>query len=326
MGLPAHVEVLFGAATLEDRQPGTPIMYIIPVDAYLRMWDAAGDPTVSSQVDKIFQYTVALPSPAPASMPALPVEEVVGHNDVAVQAGRAVTDTAGTSPSASKSGFRFVGRWAQDANPVINQNLKYVYQGFTNDGKYLVSFFYPVTTPKLPRSQEEVTAGQMERFNTNPTAAIQMQAQMLDALAPSDWDPNLNTLDALVASLEIARMKSAGLLEQPWVLAGVEPGGGVKPLTDTTRHYEVLFMADGNLAYQADCNRGSGTFTYHGGMTGGLRSTLGLATMAECNDNGQGQMFVNGLMSSQDFRVLPGGSPFKLILPAGGGSLVFGPK
>ena len=61
-------------------------------------------------------------------------------------------------------------------------------------------------------------------------------------------------------------------------------------------------------------------------MVGHLRMTLGLATLAECNDGGQGQQFVNGLMAAQDYKVRAGGRTFELVLPAGGGSLVFEAK
>lgn len=56
---------------------------------------------------------------------------------LAVQVSAVPTNEA----SASKNGYRFVGRFMQDANPVTNQGLQYIYQGFTNDGEYLVSFF-----------------------------------------------------------------------------------------------------------------------------------------------------------------------------------------
>ena len=149
MGLPEHIEILFGAATPAERQPGTPIMYLIPIDAYRQLWDSNGNPAVSAEIAKIYSRTVAIPSPIPTSgWPALPPEEVVGYNDLAVQVGRAASDDL----SASKSGFRLVGRWMQDANPVTNQGLRYVYQGFTNDGQYLVTFFYPVTTKQLPNT------------------------------------------------------------------------------------------------------------------------------------------------------------------------------
>lgn len=318
-GLPEHIEILFGATTPADREPGTPVMYIIPVDAYRQMWDAAGNPSVSKAMDQIFKYTYVLPSPAPISgMPALPSEEIAGYNDLSVQVGRAVHDEA----SASKNGYRLVGRWAQDANPVTNQGLKYVYQGFTNDGKYLVAFFYPVSTSELPDTAAQVTAEQMAAFNADPTTSINESAEMLNGLPASAWDPDLEQLDALVGSLEIEGMTTSGLLDQAWTWVDIVPGGGVQPLTDASRIYQATFKSDGTMTFKIDCNTGSGTFTHDGGMVGSLRTTLGPVTLAECNDGGQGQVFMNGLMAAQDFKVRPGGAMLELVLPAGGGNLV----
>jgi len=139
MGLPQHIEINFGVTDPSKKQPGDPIMYIIPVDAYRQMWDSAGNPYVTNMISKVYTWTVALQSPPPTSgLPALPPEKIAGFNDVAVQIGRAKSDLE----SASRSGYRFVGRWAQDANPVTAETrLWYTYQGFTNDSKYLVSFF-----------------------------------------------------------------------------------------------------------------------------------------------------------------------------------------
>ena len=323
MGLPEHIEILFGAATLAERQPGMPVMYIIPVDAYRQLWDSNSNPSVSSEIATIYSKTVALPSPASTrGWPALPVEQVGGHNDLAVQVAR-VTSNAN---SASKSGYRLVGRWLQDANPVTNQGLKYVYQGFTNDGKYLVAFFYPVTTSALPRTAAQVSADEMAKFTANPTVFLQQKAAELNALPPTAWDPDLAKLDALVGSLQIAGIKSAGLLDQRWTWVGTEAiGGPLKPLA-APRAYEVLFKSDGTVTYKIDCNSGSGSFTHEGGMVGHLRMTLGLATLAECNDGGQGQQLVNGLMAAQNYKVRAGGRTFELVLPAGGGSLVFEAK
>ena len=207
-GMPEHIEINFGVTDPADRQPGDPIMYIIPVTAYEQMWDAAGNPSVTATITKIYSSTVALQSPPPTSgMPALPPEQITGYNDLAVQIGRAQSDV----DSASRSGFRFVGRWAQDANPVTAESrLWYTYQGFTNDGQYLVSFFYPVTTAKLPK-QADMTTAEWDKFNTDPQAYIKAQAEMLNALAPADWQPDLSQLDALVGSLRIQGMPRSGL-------------------------------------------------------------------------------------------------------------------
>jgi hypothetical protein len=73
--------------------------------------------------------------------------------DIDAQLGR----TGAPLTSATISGYRFVGRWGQSPNPVTNQGLRYVYQGFTNDGAYLVAFFYPVYSMVVMDRAVEVT-------------------------------------------------------------------------------------------------------------------------------------------------------------------------
>ena len=229
MGLPEHIEINFGVTDPADRQPGDPIMNIIPVTAYEQMWDAAGNPSVTATITKIYSSTVAIQSPPPTSgLPALPPEQITGYNDLAVQIGRAQSDV----DSASRSGYRFVGRWAQDANPVTAESrLWYTYQGFTNDGQYLVNFFYPVTTAKLPK-QADLTTADWDKFNSDPQAYIKAQAEMLNALAPADWQPDLSQLDALVGSLRIQGMPRSGLHDVVWQWTGSTYQGKENPIAD----------------------------------------------------------------------------------------------
>ena len=134
--MPDHIQINFGTTDPSQPQPDDPIMYIVPVDAYKNLWDAAQDSSVTQVIDGIFQFTVEIPFPPPASgMPTLPFEEIAGFNDIAVQ----VDEASDTDISATKSGYRFVGRIEQDPNPVSNEAMRYIYQGFTNDGKYLVT-------------------------------------------------------------------------------------------------------------------------------------------------------------------------------------------
>src|SRR3954468_774066 len=60
-GLPEHIQILFGATTVADRKPDTPVIYIIPVDAYKQIWDDAGNQAVSTAIDNVFKYTAILP-------------------------------------------------------------------------------------------------------------------------------------------------------------------------------------------------------------------------------------------------------------------------
>ena len=317
--MPEHIEINFGVTDPADRQPGDPVMYIVPVTAYEQMWDQAGNSYVTMTTHKIYTWTVAIQSPPPtAGLPALPPEQITGYNDLAVQIGRAQSDV----DSASRSGYRFVGRWAQDANPVTAESrLWYTYQGFTNDGQYLVNFFYPVTTAKLPK-QPDMTAADWDKFNTDPQAYIKAQAEMLNALAPADWQPDLSQLDALVGSLQIQGMPQSGLHDVVWQWTGSTYQGKENRIADPSL-YEVAYGSDGALSVKADCNRASGTYTYNGGMVGSVRVTMGPMTLAACGPDSRSEELINSLMAAQDYRVQPGGSELKLDVPAGGPVLNF---
>jgi heat shock protein HslJ len=316
MGLPEHIEVNFGVADPNAARPNDPIMYIIPITAYEQLWGEAGNPTISTTITSIYTWTVTLPQPPPAAgLPALPPEQVSGVNDLAVHVGRAGSDAL----SASKSGYRFAGRWAQDANPVTNGSLRYVYQGFTNDGRYLVAFFYPVRTDALPDSTPDE---EMAKFTADPQAYIGAQAEMLNALPPSDWQPDLATLDAVVASLRIEGMPTTGLHDTLWQWTGSTYQGKTTPV-DNPAQYEVVYHSDGTLSVKADCNDASGTYTFDGGMVGSVRVTMGPMTLAACGPGSRSDELVQSLIAAQDYRVLPGGTQLRLNMPAGGPVLNF---
>lgn len=318
-GLPEHIQINFGVVDPADKKPGEPVLYIIPVDSYRQMWDDAGNPYIANSIDGIYKWTVALQSPPPVSgLPALPPEELGGVNDLAVQIGRAASD----AQSASKSGYRFVGRWAQDANPVTSDSsLRYTYQGFTNDGKYLIAFFYPVTTASLP-AQADLSTEEMDKFNADPAAYIEAQAEVLNLLPTFDWEPDLATLDQLIGSLQIEGIPATGLQGPTWQWAGSSYQGKETPVDDPSL-YEVVYGADSSLSIKADCNRAAGTYTTEDGMVGGVRTQLGPTTLAACSPDSRSEELINSLAAAQDFRVQPGGLQLRLNMPAGGPVLIF---
>jgi|GEM_PF-415900 len=322
VGMPEHIEVNFIPAAGSQSQSYNPVMYILPVNAYRAQWEQAGNDYVTQSIESIYRNTVALQSPPPTSgMPALPPEQVGGVNDVAAQIGRV---TGVTADSASRDGYRFIGRWAQDANPIINGNLQYVYQGFTNDGKYLVSFWYPVTTAALPDSMSTFPEREQQRFDSDPQAYIEEQIAALNQLAPSDFEPNLETLDALVASLRIEEMPADGLTGYVWhpVAQSSGPGEALEAIANP-KSYSVAYYPSGNLDFVADCNVGKGTYTVDGAVTGGIHTMLGPSTLAECGPDSWGQSLVDTLTAAQNFRVLPGGIRMQLLMPAAGPVITF---
>ena len=224
MGLPAHIQVSFTPTDDTATHAPAPVMYIIPVEAYKALWDEAGNAAVRETTAQIFEYASVLPYPGPISgLPVLPFEQVGGTNDLAVRQGHVPANPA----SATKDGYRFVGRFAQDANPVTNRGLQYIYQGFTSDAEYLVAFFAPVRTEALVDSAGRVAQDEQDRLNADYSGYMQERAAMLNGLDSSAWQPDLATLDALVASLTINGMANNAAIGFIWnaIANSTVPGG-----------------------------------------------------------------------------------------------------
>lgn len=320
-GLPEHSQVLFGVTDAQDRQPRDPVIYIIPAAAYATLWLDNANPAVANTLVAIDEVSYALPSPAPtAGYPALPVEQVgTAYNDLAVQVAR----IPATPDSATKDGYRFVGRWNQDANPVTNIGLQYVYQGYTNDGKYLVSVWYPVRTEALPDEVSQVPAEDMEAFGADPTAAIAAKAEELNGLTAADFEPNLEQLDAMVASLEIEGMRSKGLEGTEWLWVATSSAGQGEQVLEPDK-YRLSFGQDGVLDVVADCVSATGSYVAEGGQSGSLKLELPELASTDCGPESQSSQLLESLPAFQDYWVRVAGNLLQLPMPAGGPVFLFG--
>lgn len=321
-GLPQHIQINFGVTSPADVQPNDPIFYLIPKQAYLDKWQAAGDDGVKNTMGLLDIYLPQQTLPLPTSgMPVLPPERVAGFNDLAVQ-GKYLSFDQGY-------GVRFVGRFNQDPNPVTNQGLFYIFQGYSQDGVQFFSFFYPVSTSVLPNSAADVAAQEMSRFNQDPAAYVQDRAQTLNAMNPADWEPNLDTLDGLVASLNYQTTAEAPS-------ATAAPPQEASPLeniqwqwtrfSDPLSAYEVpnpesywvIFKTDGSLSFQADCNTGSGSYTTDGSS---ITIALGAITKAFCGEESRSEAFLANLGAAAIYTIE--GAQLRLDLFADGGQMFF---
>ncbi|HIP71249.1 MAG TPA: META domain-containing protein [Anaerolineae bacterium] len=194
-GMPEHIEINFGVVNPADKQPGDPVIYIIPTGAYRAMWESNGDSAVSNAMDRIKEMISTQAEIPAGSNPVLPMEETGGVNDLAVQG--EYINLGGVDY------LCFVGRFGQLPNPVTNEGLRYICQGFAcENDDVLISFFYPVTTPALPNSAADVPQEEMDKVDSDVNAYLAEQAAALDALTPADWNPNLLVLQTVLASLE----------------------------------------------------------------------------------------------------------------------------
>ncbi len=196
VGLPEHIQIAFDGQSPAGRQPGEPVLYVIPADAYRALWDEAGNPLVGQLLDDIAGWVARQPNAVRTqNMPVLPIEEAGATNDVAVQGRYLEFD--------EWAGIRFVGRFAQDPSPLTNGQLRYIFQGFAGENDdYFVAAFFPVTTEALPATVEEISAEDMAVINADPVGALNLTTVELNALTDADWAPALNLLDDLVGSLQ----------------------------------------------------------------------------------------------------------------------------
>ena len=295
-GLAQHIQINFGVSMPSEVQPGDPIFYIIPKAAYLEMWDAAGDPGVKNTLSLLEILLNEQPNPFPTEgLPVLPNEQVMGYNDLAVQ-GRFWSFDRGY-------GVRFLGRFNQDANPVTNEGLFYVFQGFSYDGNYFYSFFYPVSTAVLANSVDEIPTDEMDRFKQDAAAYIEERTQALNGLAPVDWEPSLETLDSLVSSLNYVSVfdqptatptqpdYDSRLVNITWQWTQFTDPNNQTVIPDP-ENYALVFLADGRFNIIADCNSGSGSYTADGSS---ITISIGALTQAACGEESLSDQFMQYL-------------------------------
>jgi hypothetical protein len=130
-------------------------------------------------------------------------------------------------------GLRFISQHSQDPRPImLNQELFYSFQGFTDDGAYYLAAFFPVTTTVLPDTITEVDLAVINDSEASYAAYLSETTAVLDQLPPAEFIPNLTLLDAVVTSLRLHpnsvsfyEVPSFNLVIQPIDLVSGAPDG-----------------------------------------------------------------------------------------------------
>ncbi len=108
-------------------------------------------------------------------------------------------------------GTRALEVHGQGLQPVNNQDLRYVFRGYTQDGRYAVYAIFPVQASGLPSHPDPAQNTAPNVFMSlpaldNPQAIEQFNQQAivhLNQLPPTGFTPSLAALDALLQSLSI---------------------------------------------------------------------------------------------------------------------------
>ncbi len=313
-GLPDNIQVYFDPLETQERQPGDPIVYIVPVAEYVAMWQANGNESVAESVQALKALLETKPEPVPTSgLPILPYEESMGVPDIQVQT-KYLTINEG-------EGVRFVTSFSQGPNPVTRDNppLYYTFQGFSSDGEYLITFFNPVTTAALAAS-EEIAEEELQQMEADYEAYLEAKTGQLNTLSTAEWIPDLTALDAMIISLQYGPEPEAPQPSNPltnirWLwttLTQTDPAS--QSVIADPEFYNLVFKAGGELLYRADCNNGNGSYTLNGNQ---ISISLGQASLVECGEASLSTQFSALLSSAVTYSFESGGLVFGLKDNAG---------
>jgi len=186
---PTHHEFGFSGYAVLDHFH-TPKILIYPVDEFRTISAYASD-----IIDRIQQTLISKPGGASMSdFPHLPM-----WNAAQMFAAKVTY-----FDFKNGSGVRFLTMYGQDVYPVDNQNMIFTYQGLTSDGRYYISANLPVTNFGLPYDGASVMGDYMT-FHENWDTYIADTIAWLEAQDQANFYPNLDQLDAMMASFEINR-------------------------------------------------------------------------------------------------------------------------
>lgn len=191
-GEPAHVEVLFNkpANSVGFTEPK---VVIYPIDAYRQLYKGEQLKAFNQRINTLKSLLAKRPATVNDSIPVLPDIE----SDQVIRAQIKYLNFSGGS------GVRFLTHYSFDVSPITNQGLFYTFQGLTNDGKYYVAVYYPISAQNLPNDPEVVIQGDYDAFGRNFSSYMQRTIRNLNQLPATDYNPNLINLDQMVQSISI---------------------------------------------------------------------------------------------------------------------------
>lgn len=103
-------------------------------------------------------------------------------------------------------GLRYIGLipFALGLTTVTNDELYYIYEGVSDDGRYYIWLQYPIATNTLP-NYDELDIAEVEAINAGDLETwLAEQMTQLDARPSSEFDPDLRRLDLMMETLFVA--------------------------------------------------------------------------------------------------------------------------
>jgi hypothetical protein len=181
---PEHRQVDLTAYPIADHFHD-PQVWVFPVAEYEALADFMSD-----RVDRMEDLLAMRPNFDGDWLPFLP----------AFNAGPLINARVEYLDFQNGSGVRYLTLYGQAYRVINNYELFYTFQGLTDDGQYWVCAILPIWQDNLPDDGDEVPGGDFESFAQNFQTYAAEQEANLEAVPSNSFAPDLDTLDAFIAS------------------------------------------------------------------------------------------------------------------------------
>ena len=188
---PTHYRFTLTGYELQDKFH-EPRIYVYPAEAYAQANSHAAEQI--ERVRKILAGSALLPE----TLPRVPFFNAEAQFAAQMK----------IIPFESGSGVRTLTQYAQYAAPINNRELFYHFQGLTSDGAYYVIAILPITAPVLAEDEKPEASvpegGVPIPTDIGPNEVYYFSVtEKLNSLAPDDFTPSLNMMDALIHSVRV---------------------------------------------------------------------------------------------------------------------------
>lgn len=114
-------------------------------------------------------------------------------------------------PFQSGKGIAFITQYTVEPSMINNEELRYFYEGITNDGKYYILAELPVSVSFLPSSSDGEYEGYKLCCPSNKDSIneyekyISKVAKRLEHLPQNEFEPNLDEFEKIISTLKVEK-------------------------------------------------------------------------------------------------------------------------
>jgi hypothetical protein len=192
-GAPEHLRVLFGDDPSTDTfDPRGRQLLILPLNPYRTLFNEAEAKLFDDAIQTLRSILISRPLKLDNDLTVLPVSDLS-------QAFRVQTRYLDFNGG---SGVGFVTYLTQEIEPFVSSRLIYTFQGLTNDGRYYIAAYFPISSTVLTPAPTDVTKEERDAARKDFPNYYERIVTALEQ-SPDSYTPSLTAFDATIQSLQL---------------------------------------------------------------------------------------------------------------------------